>query len=110
VRADGALGDFVSGTNNNADGTSTQVIAAAGAGVKTYITDITLANTSSSNIIVELKDGSTVKWTFPVPANGGVTHHFRSPLAGTANTAWNFDPSAATTTVYCSAAGFKSKV
>jgi hypothetical protein len=32
VRADGALGDFVSGTNNNTDGSSTQVIAAAGAG------------------------------------------------------------------------------
>lgn len=110
VRGDGALGDFVSGTNNNTDGSSTTVISAAGAGVKTYITDVTLVNTSASNIYVELKDGTSVKWTFPVPANGGVTHHFRSPLAGTANTAWNFDPSAATSTIYCSAAGFKSKI
>jgi len=110
VRNNYTLGDLVSGNASNTDGSSTQVIASSGAGVKTYITDVTLSNTSSSNIYVELKDGTTVKWTFPVPANGGVTHHFASPLAGTAATAWNFDPSAATTTVYCSAAGFKSKI
>jgi len=110
VRPHSNLEDIVSGNASNTDGTSTQVIAASGAGVKTYITDITITNTSASNIIVELKDGTTTKWTFPVPANGGVTHAFTTPIPGTANTAWNFDPSAATTTVYCSAAGFKSKI
>lgn len=110
TRADAALGDLVSGNASNTDGTSTQVIAAGAAGIKHYITDVTITNTSSSNIYVELKDNTTVKWTFPVPANGGVTHHFRSPLAGTAATAWNFDPSAAASTVYCSASGFKSKI
>lgn len=110
VRGDRALGDLVSGNASNTDGTSTSVLAAGAAGVKHYITDVTITNTSASNIYVELKDNTTVKWTFPVPANGGVTHHFASPLAGTAATAWNFDPSAATTTVYCSVAGFKSKI
>jgi hypothetical protein len=110
IRADGALGDFVNGNASNTDGTSTQVLAAGASGVKHYITDVTISNTSSSNIYVELKDGSTAKWTFPVPANGGVTHSFRVPLGGTAATAWNFDPSAAATTVYCSVSGFKSKV
>jgi hypothetical protein len=110
VRGDRALGDLVSGNASNTDGTSTSVLASGGAGVKHYITDVTITNTSASNIYVELKDNTTVKWTFPVPANGGVTHHFASPLAGTAATAWNFDPSAAATTVYCSVAGFKSKI
>lgn len=110
VRADGALGDYVSGNASNTDGSSTQVLAAGAAGVKHYITDVTITNTSASNIYVELKDNTTVKWTFPVPANGGVTHHFRTPLAGTAATAWNFDPSAAATTVYCSVSAFKSKI
>ena len=110
IRANSTLADVVSGNASNTDGASTQVIASSGAGVKTYLTDVTITNTSASNIYVEMKDGTTVKWTFPVPANGGVTHHFTTPLAGTAATAWNFDPSAATTTVYCSAAGFKSKV
>ena len=30
-------------------------------------------------------------------------------VLGTANTAWNFDPSAATTTIYCSMVGRKIK-
>lgn len=110
IREDATLGDQVNGNASNTDGTSTQVLAAGAAGIKHYITDVTLTNTSASNIYVELKDGTTVKWTFPVPANGGVTHHFRTPLAGTAATAWNFDPSAAATTVYCSVAGFKTKI
>jgi hypothetical protein len=110
TRADAPLGDVVSGNASNTDGTSTSVLASGGAGIKHYITDVTLTNTSATNIYVELKDGTTAKWVFPVPANGGVTHHFRTPLAGTAATAWNFDPSAAATTVYCSVAGFKSKV
>lgn len=110
VRPNTVLGDIVSGNASNTDGSSTQVIAAQSAGVKTYITDVTITNTSASNIYVELKDGTTAKWTFPVPANGGVTHNFATPIGGTAATAWNFDPSAAATTIYCSVAGFKSKI
>ena len=110
VRANAPIGDYVSGTASNTDGSSTQVLAAGAAGIKHYITDVSIANTSASNIYVELKDGTTAKWVFPVPANGGVTHSFTTPLGGTAATAWNFDPSAATTTVYCSASGFKSKI
>lgn len=105
-----SLEDIVSGNASNTDGSSTSLISAQAAGVKTYITSITITNTSSSNIYVELKDGTTVKYTFPVPANGGVTHNFIVPLGGSAATAWNFDPSAAATTIYCSAVGFKSKI
>ena len=104
------LEDVVSGNASNTDGTSTSLIAAQGAGVKTYLTAIILTNTSSSNIYVEIKDGATAKLTIPVPANSGAVVTLPVPLGGTANTAWNFDPSAATTTVYCSAVGFKSKV
>lgn len=111
VRDSAALGDLVSGTATNTDGASTQCIAAAGAGVKVYLTDITLSNTSATAVEVVIKDGTTAKWTFPVPANtAGVTHQWKSPLAGTANTAWNFDGSAAATTVSCSMSGFKSKI
>lgn len=110
TRPNSAIGDYVNGNASNTDGTSTQVIAAGASGVKHYITDVTITNTSATNIYVELKDGTTVKWTFPVPANGGVTHRFGTPLGGTAATAWNFDPSTAATTVYCSASGFKSKI
>lgn len=103
--------DIVTGNASNTDGTSTQCIAAQAAGIKTYLTTIILTNMhASSNIYVEIKDGTTVKMTVPVPAAGGVVVNLPVPLPGTAATAWNFDPSAATTTVYCSMIGYKSKI
>lgn len=104
------LEDIVSGNASNTDGTSTQCIAAQAAGVKTYLTTIVLTNTSASDTYVEIKDGATAKLTIPVPANGGAVCNLPVPLGGTAATAWNFDPGAATTTMYCSMVGFKSKV
>lgn len=105
------LEDITSGNASNTDGTSTQVIAASGdAAIKIYLSSVILTNTSSSNIYVEIKDGSTVKVTIPLPANSGAIYNPPIPIPGTANTAWNFDPSAAASTVYCSALGFKSKV
>lgn|SRR5574343_1790749 len=104
------LEDIVSGNASNTDGTSTQCIAAAAAGIKQYITSVILTNTSASNIYVEIKDGTTVKVTLPLPANSGCIFNPPVPIPGTAATAWNFDPSASATTVYCSMIGFKSKV
>lgn len=112
VRTTTGLEDIVRGNASNTDGASTQVIAASGsASIKTYLTDVTLTNTSSSMIYVELKSGTTVMYTCPVPATGGFTKTFNPPLPpNAANEAWNFDASSATTTLYCSAIGFKSKV
>lgn len=105
------LEDIVSGNASNTDGTSTACIASSGAGVKTYLTTVILANShASTNCTVDIKDGSTTKLTIPVPANGGAVVHLPVPLGGTAATAWNFDPSAAVTTITCSMIGFKSKV
>lgn len=104
------LEDIVTGNASNTDGTSTSCIAAQGAGVKTYLMAFTVTNTSSSNTFCEIKDGTTAKMTVSVPANGGVTVNLPIPIPGTANTAWNFDMGAATTTAYCSMVGFKSKV
>lgn len=104
------LEDIVSGNASNTDGTSTSLIAAQASGIKTYLTSIILTNTSATDIYVEIKDGTTVKLTIPVPANSGAVVNLPVPIGGTAATAWNFDPSAAATTIYCSAVGFKSKV
>lgn len=109
VRPDCSLEDIVTGNASNTDGTSFQVIAAGAAGVKHYLRSCTLTNTSTAMTYCEIKDGTTVKWTIPVPAQGGATVRFDPPIPGTAATAWNCDPGAATTTIYCSLAGFKSK-
>lgn len=111
VRMTAGLEDIVVGNISNTDGASTEVIAAAGSGIKQYLTSVTITNTSASMAYVELKSGTTVRWRCPVPANGGYT--FSWPLGlppNAANEAWNADPSAATTTLYVSLAGFKSKV
>lgn len=99
------LDQIVSGNASNIDGSSFSVIAAQGAGVKTAVVSVSITNTSSALIYCEIKDGSTVKWTLPVPP-GGVVWNPPVPLVGTANTAWNCDPSAAATTVICSMLGF----
>lgn len=102
--------DLVDGNASNTDGTSTACIAAQGASYQTILTECTITNTSANNIYVEIKDGSTTRWTVPVPANGGAVLSWGGGLKGTANTAWNFDPSAATTTVYCSMAGYRNRI
>lgn len=111
VRTQAGLEDLVSGNASNTDGASTEVIAAGAAGIKHYLMGVTLTNMSSTMIYVELKSGSTVKWTCPVPANGGYTYSWPLGLPpNAAAEAWNFDPSAAATTIYCSATAFKSKI
>lgn len=105
------LEDVVSGNASNTDGTSTSVIASSGAGVRTYITTAIITNMhASTDAYVELKDGTTVMATLPAPHASGAVVNFPVPLKGTAATAWNFDPSAAVTTLYCTLVGFKSKV
>lgn len=110
VRPHCGLEDIVTGNATNTDGTSTSCIASSGAGVKTYLTSVVLCNTSATAITVDIKDGATTKISLPVPAGSGCIFNPPIPIPGTAATAWNFDPSAAATTVTCSMVGFKSKV
>lgn len=94
------------------DGSSTSVIASQGAGVKFYLTSAIIANSSATDVTVNLRDGTAgaVKATFPVPAAGGVIHAFPVPLPFSADTAVAADPSAAASTITITLVGFKSKV
>ena len=104
--------DLVDGTASNTDGASTACIAAQGAGYRTVLTAITLSNSHATQAAeVVIKDGATARWTFPVPASkSGVVFAWPQGLRGTANTAWNFDPDAATTTITCSMQGYREVV
>jgi hypothetical protein len=110
VRPHCGLEDIVTGNATDTTGNSIPCIAAQAAGVKTYLTSIVLCNTSATAITVDIKDGSTVKVSLPLPAGSGCVFNPPVPIPGTAATAWNFDGSAAATTVTCSMVGFKSKV
>ena len=99
---------LVRGRAEITDGASTQILAAAGASVRNYVTGVSIANTSASTLTVDLRDGTagSVMWTFVAPAGGGVVFDFSSPLRGSANTAVAADPSAAATTVTVSISGY----
>lgn len=101
------LTSIVSGTTANTDGALTSVIAAQGAGVTTYLTDITLTNSSSSGVLVEVKSGATTMWQAYIPAGGGITESRSVPLVGGLNEAWGIDAAAATSTIYAVFGGFK---
>lgn len=94
------------------DGSSTSVLASPGAGLRNYITSISIANSSASFVTVDLRDGTAgaVLWTVPVPATGGVVYTFPVPLKFTGATAVAADPSAAASSITVSVLGFKSKV
>jgi hypothetical protein len=104
------LEDIVTGNATDTTGSSTSCIAAQGAGIKTYLTSVILCNTSATAITVDIKDGSTVKLSLPLPAGSGCIFNPPVPIPGSANTAWNFDGSAAASTITCSMVGFKSKI
>lgn len=89
--------------------TDTSVIAAAGAGIRNYVTALTVTNSHATvGTVVELKDGTTViHRAYAAPAGGGFTITFPTPLKGTANTAINAANVTTGSNTYVSASGFK---
>ena len=105
-------GDIIVTRVTDTGGTSTAFSAfGATASQRNYITTITVYNSSTTNGFVDLRDGAagTVIYTIPLPALGGATISFQVPLRQpTVNTALCYDVSAAISTIYISAVGFKS--
>jgi hypothetical protein len=105
-------GDIIVTRVTDTGGTSTAFSAfGATASQRNYITTITVYNSSTTNGYVDLRDGAagTVIYTIPLPALGGATISFQVPLRQpTVNTALCYDVSAAISTIYISAVGFKS--
>jgi hypothetical protein len=99
--------NFLSGTASATGTSDIAVLAAAGAGVRNYVTSIVVHNASSTDAYVTIKDGATAKLVLPAPAKSGATHTLPVALRGTANTAMNFAASAAVTTMHVSMVGYK---
>ena len=105
--------NFVSGaTASITDTTATQVIAAQGAGVVTYVTSVMATNgDADTGTFVNITDGSggTVLWSGFAAANGGgFTHTFPTPIKTTANTALYCACVTTGATVRVCAAGYKA--
>lgn len=78
-----------------------ELIAAPGAGLSIYVTLVTASNTSNKNVSFDIKEGSTVKFTYILPKTGG---GFVLPLPGIgwklpANTALNVQSDTGVTSI-----------
>lgn len=82
--------------------------AAAGAGIRRYITAIQLKNTNATATEVVIKDGATVIWRLLLPANMATadTIVFPSPLKSAANAALSFACITTGASVYVAAQGY----
>jgi len=90
------------------DTNAVALFAAAGAGVRTYLTSITLVNTSATATVVEIRDNVTVIHRVYVPANGSAQFDFPTPLKGTANTAMNVACVTTATNTFISATAYNA--
>jgi flavin-binding protein dodecin len=105
----GGPADSVSGQTTAMTGTSdTSLIAAQGAGVRTYVDTLSVVNNHATVATdVAIKDGATEKWRVRVAAGACVVVPFKTPLRGSANTAWQAANITTGSSVIVSAAGFK---
>lgn len=103
--------NFTDGVTDAITGTTdTAVIAAPGAGIRLYITSILVTNSHATvGTVVELKDGTTVKYRgHAASAGGGFSCSFPTPIRLTANTAFNAANVTTGSNTYVSATGYKA--
>jgi hypothetical protein len=86
----------------------TAVKAAAGAGIRNYVTGVQVQNASATATEFQIKDGTaTVLWRCLLPGNSGVYDIvFPSPLKGTANAALNIQAVTAGSVVIANLQGY----
>lgn len=77
--------------------TAVAAAAAAGASLKRHITALQAINTGAATVDLIILDGATERWRLPLPINVPVAIEFPTELTTTANTALNFNLSAAGT-------------
>ena len=103
-----------SGTTPLATNTSTAAKAAAGAGIRNYVTDIHVVNNSATvSTTFSILDGASVIWTTYLPATTAalpvvpVTKEFITPLKGTAATALNVQCGTTSASVFYNVSGYQ---
>jgi hypothetical protein len=87
--------------------TDVALAAAAGAGLRRYVTSIGISNASAVATEVVLKDGATVIWRGYVAASAPLTHiDFSNPLKTSANAALNVACITTSSAIYINAQGY----
>lgn len=86
--------------------TNIAIMAAAPAGQRHYVTQITLSNSSAAAVSVIVKDNTTAMWQAVIPAGGTVLASFPVPLQCAVAVGINVQAAVATTTIFASLSGY----
>ncbi len=88
----------------------TTLVAAAGAGLRNYITDIIIANSGAVTTAITFKDGlgSILGYTIAPAGGGSNLIGFNTPIRTGANASFDFQPTAASSIIYATVKGFKA--
>jgi hypothetical protein len=96
-------------TNGSASSTDTsahQLIAAAAAGVKNYVTGLQCTNSSATDSDITLNNSTS--WSTTLKAGAGTNVVFATPISTAAATALNFTMGTGVSTVKCNAQGYQA--
>ena len=103
MRPEASLEDITYLVATATTGGNTQLIAAAGAGIKTCIKQLrvnAIGTTSSNYAILTDGSGGTTKDYLVYPSGVGATYQYALPLCSTANTAWYVDSQGSETLLF----------
>lgn len=98
--------NFFQATTIKTDTSNAVIKAAQGGGIRSYLTDISLSNTSATAVLVDILDGAIVIRTVLVPAGQTVSQSYTIPLRGTGGSAMNIAAEAAVTSLIINAQGY----
>lgn len=99
----------VEGYNSLTSTSVTTLVAAAGAGLRNYITDIFVANTGAATTLITFKDGagSTLGATIAPTGGGSNIIGMATPMRTGANATFDWQPATASSVLYCTVTGYK---
>ena len=89
----------------------TTLVAAAGAGLRNYITDIWLANTGATTTLVTFRSGggtSVLGYTIVPTASGSNLPGLQTPIRTLANETFDIQATTATSVLYATVKGFRA--
>lgn len=88
----------------------TTLVAAPGAGLRNYITDLWFANTGATTTLVTLSDsaGSILGYTIAPTTSGSNLPGLQTPIRTGANASFNIQAGSNTSTLYATVKGFKA--
>lgn len=100
----------VEGYTSTVNTSQTQLIAAAGAGLRNYITDIWFASTGSVATLITLRDSanSVLGYTIAPSNSGSNLPGLKMPIRTGANAAFDFQATTGVSVLYATAKGYKA--